>query len=264
MSLSLSLPTNIDFTSFKFERFTLCNSAPAPSKNRSDVRVSRAQLVCLSTGVERDVVCKLAYGHRSKMSVANEAHRRGSYVLHRPRLLGGIRSFVFGFTDVLHIRNRNVLNNDGFPMIIDFGEAEDHECERQMGFTENVAAPSVSDFGCTELFQLCIDLRIWKPGKFQYIRNSIRARLLYNPYRVAETAPKAWSYEAALDEAYRGIDEHLRKFYPEDFRRRPIQRSRSCASDKTSSSAGDGCTTDTPPSPSDSPTADTTTFMDKA
>ncbi|KAA1473268.1 hypothetical protein DENSPDRAFT_839719 [Dentipellis sp. KUC8613] len=324
MSLTLSLPTNFNLTSY--EHFTLYSTIDASSTpklilrdaelihDRQNARVFRAQLVSPSTGLQHDVICKLAYEQRSMDCVATEArfysgklkHLQGVYV---PRYhghfvgrtdKGAISCIVLDYAgeelDVLFlalpidfkralicamiaihdagvrhfdIRNRNVLNNDGLPMIIDFGEAEDHECERQMGFTENVAAPGASDFGCTELFQSCVDLRIWKPGKFQYLRNSIPVRFLYNPYRLAEMAPKSWSYEDALEEAYRAIDEHLRRFYPEDYserskmveRRRPPQRSRSCASDETSSPAGDdGCTTDVSPSP----TEVTTTSMCKA
>ncbi|KAA1473263.1 hypothetical protein DENSPDRAFT_266491 [Dentipellis sp. KUC8613] len=118
------------------------------------------------------------------------------------------------------IRNRNVLNNKGFPVVIDFEEAEDHECERTMEIVENIPAPFDSQFGCDELHQLCIDLRLWKPGMFQYIWSSQpAAEYLCRPYSLAETAPDSWSYEDAVREAYRVIDEHLKEFYPEDYNR---------------------------------------------
>ncbi|KAA1473264.1 hypothetical protein DENSPDRAFT_266528 [Dentipellis sp. KUC8613] len=139
------------------------------------------------------------------------------------------------------IRNRNVLDNGGLPTVIDFGEAEDHECEREMDIIENIAAPMDSEFGCDELYQLCIDLRIWKPAMFKYIRSSRPASFLYRPYKLAETAPEGWSYEDAVEEAYRAIGSHIEECYPEDYhewcqiaanRRRPA-RSRSRCSDES-------------------------------
>ncbi|TFY71221.1 hypothetical protein EVG20_g1789 [Dentipellis fragilis] len=169
------------------------------------------------------------------------------------------------------IRNRNVLDNKGFPMVIDFGEAEDHECECTMEIVENIPAPFDSQFGCDELHQLCIDLRIWKPGMFQYIWSSQPAAdYLCRPYSLAETAPESWSYEDAVYEAYRVIDEHLKEFYPEDYsgwckmveKMLPPSRSRSRASDETSPSASASSALNDSLSLSEIPPANTTTFVD--
>ncbi|KAA1473269.1 hypothetical protein DENSPDRAFT_266736 [Dentipellis sp. KUC8613] len=223
MSLTLSVPTNFKRTSY--EHFTFRSTAPdafrAPKlilrdaalvhiNNRCDVRVFRGRLACSSTGFQRDVICKLAYGQRSMTGVATEArfysgklqHLQGVYV---PQYHGHFvgrtdegpasciildycgkeldllflalpidfkRALICAMLAIhdagvrhFDIRNRNVLNNNGFPMVIDFGEAEDHVCEREMEIIENVAAPMDYHFGCDELHQLCIDLRIWKPGE---------------------------------------------------------------------------------------------------
>ncbi|KAA1473266.1 hypothetical protein DENSPDRAFT_779788 [Dentipellis sp. KUC8613] len=220
MSLSVSLPTNIDFTSF--EQFTLYSTAPASSNtpkfilrdaelifDKPDVRVFRVQLTCPSTGLVRDAVCKLAYGGRTMKRLAAEARFYSGKLSHLqgvciPRFYGHFlgecedgpvscivleycgedvytycaeqpiefkRALIYAVIAIheagvrhFDLRNRNVVNYNGLPMIIDFGEAEDHECERQMEVEENVAAPIDDFFGCDEIHQLCIDLGIWKPG----------------------------------------------------------------------------------------------------
>ncbi|KAA1473262.1 hypothetical protein DENSPDRAFT_266522 [Dentipellis sp. KUC8613] len=228
----------------------------------SNVRVFRGQLVCPSTGFQRDAVCKLAYGQRYMTRVATEARLysgklkrlQGVYV---PQYHGHFvgqtdegpascivldycgkeldllflampvefkRALICAMSAIydagirhFDIRNRNVLNNNGLPVVIDFGEAEDHVCERTMEIVEGVAAPMDYHFGCDELHQLCIDLRIWKPGMFKYITSYRPVQYLYRPYTLAEMAPDDWSYDDAVDEAYRAIGEHLEEFYPEDY-----------------------------------------------
>ncbi|TFY71216.1 hypothetical protein EVG20_g1790 [Dentipellis fragilis] len=228
----------------------------------SDIRVFRGQLVCSSTGFQRDAVCKLAYGQHYMTRVATEArlysgklkHLQGVYVLqYHGHFVGRTdegpvscialdycgqeldllflalpvefkRALICTMSAIhdagirhFDIRNQNVLNNNGLPVVIDFGEAEDHVCERTMEIVENVAAPMDYHFGYDELHQLCIDLRIWKPGMFKYITSYRPAQYLYRPYTLAEMAPDDWSYEDAVNEAYRAIGEHIEEFYPEDY-----------------------------------------------
>ncbi|TFY66118.1 hypothetical protein EVG20_g4974 [Dentipellis fragilis] len=110
---------------------------------------------------------------------------------------------------------RNVLNYGGLPMVIDFDEAEPHKCERTMPVIEGKPAPRCTDFGCSEIWQLVEDLRLWKPNTIRFLGVYYPLELAYDPHKLAAKAPKHMSPEDAYKEARRTIIEHGKRYYPE-------------------------------------------------
>ena len=58
---------------------------------------------------------------------------------------------------------RNVLDHNGVPIIIDFEDAIEEVCSCKMEIIENALSPHPADFDCKELFDVCQDLGVWKP-----------------------------------------------------------------------------------------------------
>ena len=63
------------------------------------------------------------------------------------------------------VSERNVLDRDGIPLVIDFEDATEEECERKMDVGVNNIRPHPQKFGCRELFALADELGLWKPGQ---------------------------------------------------------------------------------------------------
>lgn len=61
----------------------------------------------------------------------------------------------FGVSDIL------IANTQ--PFIVNFKNAEEKVCERKLDIMVGAVAPKREQFGCTELYRLCVDLQIWKP-----------------------------------------------------------------------------------------------------
>ena len=68
-----------------------------------------------------------------------------------------------------HGSERNVLDCKDCPMIIDFDEATERECERKIDVVVNSVEPHPHEFGCKELYELCMGLDLWKPGQLRRI-----------------------------------------------------------------------------------------------
>jgi len=66
----------------------------------------------------------------------------------------------FGVSDIL------IANSQ--PFIVNFKHAAEMLCERKLDITEGAVAPKREQFGCTELYRLCVDLQIWKSGTFTF------------------------------------------------------------------------------------------------
>jgi hypothetical protein len=62
----------------------------------------------------------------------------------------------FGVSDIL------IANTQ--PFIVNFKRAAEMVCERKLDIKEGTVAPKREQFGCTELYRLCVDLQIWKSG----------------------------------------------------------------------------------------------------
>ena len=49
------------------------------------------------------------------------------------------------------------------PFVVNFKNATEKVCERRLDIVKGTIAPKREQFGCPELFRLCVDLQIWKP-----------------------------------------------------------------------------------------------------
>ncbi|TFY75119.1 hypothetical protein EWM64_g8891 [Hericium alpestre] len=116
------------------------------------------------------------------------------------------------------LAHRNILNRDGLPVVIDFGDAEDHACGRHISIVEGAPAPSLScELGCVELYQFFLDLRIWTLAYIMYTGCFQPIRLAFDAHALAKTAPSHWSHDKALQEAYRVITAHVKEYYPAQY-----------------------------------------------
>ena len=59
--------------------------------------------------------------------------------------------------------NFDVLVANEKPFIINFKSASEKVCERRLEIVQGAITPRREQFGCPELYRLCVDLRIWKP-----------------------------------------------------------------------------------------------------
>ncbi|TFY77733.1 hypothetical protein EWM64_g6277 [Hericium alpestre] len=113
---------------------------------------------------------------------------------------------------------RNILDYNDRPMIIDFGDAEEHECERFVPVEEGTPAPTLTcEFGCVELLEFFTDIEVWTPSFIEYIDNFQPIELAYDPHALAKMAPSHWSPEEALQEAYRVVVKHVKEYYPAQY-----------------------------------------------
>lgn len=51
------------------------------------------------------------------------------------------------------------------PWVIDFGNAEKHNCLRCMEIVEGAVKPQSHEFRCDELWEICLELGIWRSRK---------------------------------------------------------------------------------------------------
>ncbi len=56
-----------------------------------------------------------------------------------------------------------VLVTNTKPFIINFKNASETVCERRLDIVNGAIAPTREQFGCAELYRLCVDLQVWKP-----------------------------------------------------------------------------------------------------
>jgi hypothetical protein len=49
------------------------------------------------------------------------------------------------------------------PFIVNLKHASEKVCERKLDIVKGAIAPRRAQFGCTELYRLCVELQIWKP-----------------------------------------------------------------------------------------------------
>jgi hypothetical protein len=71
----------------------------------------------------------------------------------------GVVHGSFGVSDILIANTR--------PFVVNFKHAAEMECKRKLDIMEGAAAPKREQFGCTELYRLCVDLQIWKTSRLQ-------------------------------------------------------------------------------------------------
>ena len=64
-----------------------------------------------------------------------------------------------------------VVDDDGFPRIIDFGEGGLHDCKvGDRLFKLYQDEPSRVETGCSELYESSMEMDLWTPGEKSYVR----------------------------------------------------------------------------------------------
>ena len=139
---------------------------------------------------------------------------------------------------------RNVLDHNGVPIIIDFEDAIEEVCSCKMEIIENALSPHPADFDCKELFDVCQDLGVWKPcaslhlypvprspahtypALVFYGRQYVDVHLLEDVHELVRVAPRHWSRQRAYSTAFRTIENHTKKYYPEQYEAIMAKRSR--------------------------------------
>lgn len=104
------------------------------------------------------------YNLRSCRNDAESTTRRlgllsQAYELHR----AGIQHNDLKGSSVLFNAN-DPFGNYG-PFITDFAQASKHTCGIRLPVVEGAIAPTRTDFGCDELWNLTLDLQLWRPGE---------------------------------------------------------------------------------------------------
>ena len=66
----------------------------------------------------------------------------------------------------MDVSERNVLGCNGIPLVIDFEDATEEECERKSDVVVNSIRLHPAKFGCKKLFELIKELELWKPGQY--------------------------------------------------------------------------------------------------
>lgn len=59
----------------------------------------------------------------------------------------------------------NIIFHKNRWFLIDFEEANKHKCGGRMAINEGAIAPPETAFGCSELWNLAMDLGVWRTGK---------------------------------------------------------------------------------------------------
>jgi hypothetical protein len=71
----------------------------------------------------------------------------------------------------------DVLISNAKPFIVNFKSASEKVCERRLDIVKGTITPKREQFGCPELYRLCVDLQIWKPRTSFYVFNFDYAEL---------------------------------------------------------------------------------------
>ncbi|KAI0061430.1 hypothetical protein BV25DRAFT_756902 [Artomyces pyxidatus] len=115
------------------------------------------------------------------------------------------------------LAERNILVKDGHPIVIDFGEAVEVECQCKMDIVQGAVAPREAVFNCDELYQLCRNLKIWRPKFIYYINGYYPISYAADARRLAMKAPPNYSRADALRAAHAAILEHAQRYDPHKY-----------------------------------------------
>ncbi|KAI0066619.1 hypothetical protein BV25DRAFT_1912671 [Artomyces pyxidatus] len=115
------------------------------------------------------------------------------------------------------VAERNILVKNGRPVVIDFGEAEEEECQCTMDMVPGDYRPHEADFDCDELYELGMSLDIWQPSTICYMGTFYPIKYASDARKLARKAPTYFSYPDALREAYQAILKHAKAYYPDRY-----------------------------------------------
>jgi hypothetical protein len=132
----------------------------------------------------------------------------------------------------------DVLLANAKPFIVNFKNASEKVCERRMDIVKGTIAPKREQFGCPELYRLCVDLQIWKPRTAFYVSSFDYAQLtrpvisgtftfesqrfpvedVSSPAALAEKiSDDSEPIEKSRADAVHATVQHLLDFYQEEF-----------------------------------------------
>jgi hypothetical protein len=75
----------------------------------------------------------------------------------------------------------DVLISNAKPFVVNFKNAAEKVCERRLDIVKGTITPKREQFGCPELYRLCVDLQIWKPRTSFYVFDFDRAEADSSP-----------------------------------------------------------------------------------
>jgi len=114
--------------------------------------------------------------------------------------------------------NFDVLVANEKPFIINFKSASEKVCERRVEIVQGAITPRREQFGCPELYRLCVDLRIWKPRTFTFKGQRFPVEDVSTPAALAEKiSDDSETVEKAQADAMHATVRHLLDFYRDEF-----------------------------------------------
>jgi len=112
----------------------------------------------------------------------------------------------------------NVLIANAKPFIVNFKYASEKVCERRLEVVKGAITPRREQFGCSELYRLCVDLRIWKPRTFTFEGQRFPVEDVSSPAALAEKiSDDSEPVEKFRADAMHATVKHLLDFYGEEF-----------------------------------------------
>ncbi|KAJ7665219.1 hypothetical protein DFH06DRAFT_1087018 [Mycena polygramma] len=87
----------------------------------------------------------------------------------------------------------NILRgNDGRPILIDLERVKPRSCQRRLDFKPGVIASTEEEFGCSELYDLCIRMKCWKSRHYNFQGHCVRK---------SDVTSEEWAYKLVPDSA---------------------------------------------------------------
>jgi hypothetical protein len=132
----------------------------------------------------------------------------------------------------------DVLIANAKPFIVNFKNALEKVCEQRLHIVNGTIAPKREQFGCPELYRLCVDLQIWKPrtvflrlyfgecsadspcisGMFTFESQRFAVEDVSSPAALAEKiSDNSEPIEKSRADAMQATVQHLLDFYQEEF-----------------------------------------------
>ncbi|KAI9448756.1 hypothetical protein BJY52DRAFT_305155 [Lactarius psammicola] len=104
------------------------------------------------------------------------------------------------------------------PFIINFKNASEKKCERRLEIVNGAITPTREQFGCAELYRLCVDLQVWKPRTFTFDNQRFPVEDVSNPAALAKRiSGDPEPAEKSRTDAVHATVRHLLDFYRDEF-----------------------------------------------
>ncbi|EIM80374.1 uncharacterized protein STEHIDRAFT_162791 [Stereum hirsutum FP-91666 SS1] len=114
---------------------------------------------------------------------------------------------------------RNIVWDGKHVYIVDFADAsEDHACAAKPPILNTVAVHA-AEFGCSELWDLLTELRLWHPSEVWYAGQALPMQIIYTPAEFLRYKPSYWTKEEAIKQAWDVIKEYTKVYMPAAYQR---------------------------------------------